>query len=147
VFSHLYERAVLNRFNGRIVGSRQNPTVQRARRNLKCAQFAAFLYTNAACFPQLNPERPTTSMASDGTFRLEFSAPWGERFRFEVPRPKSNLSIDAGPHHRLEQRCAYYRCNRPYPIAERSNKIYCSDDCQEAAKKYRAKLRAAGVRT
>src|SRR5262249_13969569 len=94
-------------------------------------------------------EQQKTACSSEtiegGFFRLQFSTPWGERVICQISPPKPDTPIDPGPYHRLEQRCAYYRCNRLDPIRERGNKIYCSEECQEAAKKYRAKLKRAGV--
>jgi len=74
----------------------------------------------------------------------EVVLPSGERLRFKVERPKPNLAIGPNLYYFVKVRCGREDCNRLLSLAERGNRIYCSDECYEAAKRYRQKLRKAG---
>ena len=76
---------------------------------------------------------------------LEIVTPWGERLIIEIMPPKAVVPSHPGPYRLLNRRCSYHDCNRLYATAERSNKVYCSQECQEKSKSYRRKLRRAGV--
>jgi hypothetical protein len=82
---------------------------------------------------------------AEETFNLEIVTPWGEHLMIEIVPPKPDVRIDPGPYRLLNQRCSYHDCNRLYATAERSNKVYCSQECPEKSKSYRRKLRRAGV--
>jgi len=71
---------------------------------------------------------------------MEVVTPFGEVLRLKIPFPKA-LPVEPGPYYRVEARCDYFRCNRLFPIAERGNKLYCSDECAEKAKAQRRKDR------
>jgi hypothetical protein len=81
----------------------------------------------------------------DSFATLQVVTPWGERFILKLEPPKPNLPIDLGPHYRVSVRCGWEDCNRLFSLAERGNKLYCSDECREAAKEYRRKLGGSSV--
>jgi hypothetical protein len=76
---------------------------------------------------------------------LEVMSPWGERLILKLIPPKPNLPIDPDPYYFIKERCAWEDCNRLFSLSERGSRIYCSGECQEAAKRHRAKLRWAGL--
>jgi hypothetical protein len=96
------------------------------------------LGTGAICY------RATPRMIEEFT-RLEVVSPWGERLILKLTPPKPNLPIDPDPYYFIKDRCAWEDCNRLFSLSERGSRIYCSDECQEAAKRHRAKLRRAGL--
>jgi hypothetical protein len=77
---------------------------------------------------------------------VEVLSPWGERLILKLAPPKQTRPLDFDPYYFIKQRCAWQDCNRLYSLSERGSRLYCSDECQEAAKRYRVKLRHAGVR-
>lgn len=71
--------------------------------------------------------------------RIDVTLPWGELLHLLVERPKPDVLIEECSYYRVEQRCAYHKCNRLYPVAERGNRIYCIDAHGQAERDQRKK--------
>jgi hypothetical protein len=80
---------------------------------------------------------------NDSFTTLEVVSPWGERLLLKLSPPKPNLPIDPDPYYFIKERCAWADCNRLFSLSERGSRIYCSDECWKAAKRWREKQRRA----